>query len=171
MAGQLVQVATETVTSAVASVTLTGIDSDDVYMVALNNVTPATDNRNLLIRVTESGTPNTTANYDESAKFLDSTTTFGTQSNVNQAQWTNSLAIGNSTSEQTNGILYLYNFNNASEYSFYTKENTSLTFLAGNTGYQGGGVFTSTSSCNGLQFLFSSSSNIASGTFTLYRVV
>ena len=109
MAGQLVQVATETVTSAVASVTLTGIDSDDVYMVALNNVTPATDNRNLLIRVTESGTPNTTANYDESAKFLDSTTTFGTQSNVNQAQWTNSLAIGNSTSDQTNGILYLYN--------------------------------------------------------------
>ena len=31
MAGKLVQVATETVTSAVASVTLTGIDSDDVY--------------------------------------------------------------------------------------------------------------------------------------------
>ena len=30
----LVQVATNTVTSAVASVTLTGIDSDDVYMVA-----------------------------------------------------------------------------------------------------------------------------------------
>ena len=36
--GKLVQVATETVTSAVASVTLTGIDSDDVYMVAFNNV-------------------------------------------------------------------------------------------------------------------------------------
>ena len=35
----LVQVATNTVTSAVASVTLTGIDSDDVYMVAVNNVT------------------------------------------------------------------------------------------------------------------------------------
>ena len=34
MAGKLVQVATETVTSAVASVTLTGIDSDDVYMIA-----------------------------------------------------------------------------------------------------------------------------------------
>ena len=38
--GKLVQVATETVTSAVASVTLTGIDSDDVYMLAINNVTP-----------------------------------------------------------------------------------------------------------------------------------
>ena len=170
MAGQLIQVATETVTSAVASVTLTGIDSDDVYMVALNNVAPATDNTNLLIRVTESGTPNTTANYDEAAKFLDSTTTFGNQANTNQTYWFNSLAIGNSTSEQTNSILYLYNFNNSSEYSFYTKENTSLTYLAGNTGYQGGGVFTSSSSCNGVQFFFSSG-NISSGTFTLYRVV
>ena len=32
----LLQVATNTVSSAVASVTLTGIDSDDVYMVALS---------------------------------------------------------------------------------------------------------------------------------------
>ena len=35
----LVQVATNTVTSAVASVTLTGIDSDDVYMVAVSGAT------------------------------------------------------------------------------------------------------------------------------------
>ena len=32
MAGKLVQVATSTVTSAVATITLTGIDSDDVYL-------------------------------------------------------------------------------------------------------------------------------------------
>ena len=36
MAGNLVQVDTETVTSAVSSVTLTTINTDDVYMVALN---------------------------------------------------------------------------------------------------------------------------------------
>jgi len=35
----LVQVATKTVTSAVATVTLTGIDSDDAYMVAFSNFT------------------------------------------------------------------------------------------------------------------------------------
>ena len=33
----LLQVSTNTVTSEVATVTLTGIDSDDVYMVAYNN--------------------------------------------------------------------------------------------------------------------------------------
>ena len=168
MAGSLIKIAETTVSSAVASVTLTGIDSTyDVYMVRFNNVAPVTDNVNLLIRVTVSGVADTTANYDEAAKFLDSTTSFGTQSNTNQTYWFNSLAIGNSTSEQTNSILYLFNFNNSSEYSFYTKENTSLTYLAGNTGYQGGGVHTVAQSCDGLQFFFSSG-NIASGTFTLY---
>ena len=58
MAGQLVQVATNTVTSAVASVTLTGIDSDDVYMVAFlgtrssvaNNITTKEYNHILFCR-------------------------------------------------------------------------------------------------------------------------
>ena len=62
MAGKLVQVATETVTSAVASVTLTGIDSDDVYMVAFNNVTRDSGSGHILLRVTVSGTADTTAN-------------------------------------------------------------------------------------------------------------
>ena len=66
----LVQVATNTVTSAVASVTLTGIDSSDVYMVAYNNVVPATDSNYLYARFTESGTPNSTSNYDLADKDL-----------------------------------------------------------------------------------------------------
>ena len=49
MAGKLVQVATNTVTSAVASVTLTGIDSDNPYMVAMFNVAPAGDNKDLYL--------------------------------------------------------------------------------------------------------------------------
>tara|TARA_R100000231_G_C5319461_1_gene162977 strand:- start:335 stop:463 length:129 start_codon:yes stop_codon:yes gene_type:complete len=39
----LVQVSTNTVSSAVASVTLTGINSDDVYMLTINNFVPSTD--------------------------------------------------------------------------------------------------------------------------------
>ena len=78
--GKLVQVATNTVTSAVASVTLTGIDSDDVYMVALNNIIPVTAG-SFYSRVTASGTPQTTANYDYASKLLRSDTTFGSFSN------------------------------------------------------------------------------------------
>ena len=63
----LVQVATTTVTSAVASVTLTGIDSDDVYMVALNNITLNTSGSGFYVRVTTSGTADSDSEYDPSS--------------------------------------------------------------------------------------------------------
>ena len=53
----LVQVSTNTVSSAVASVTLTGINSDDVYMLTINNFVPSTDAQDIKIRVVESGSP------------------------------------------------------------------------------------------------------------------
>ena len=76
MAGQLVQVATNTVTSAVSSVSLVGIDSDDVYMLAFNQVIGSSGNNNLEMRFTESGTANTTSNYDFAHKKLDATGSF-----------------------------------------------------------------------------------------------
>ena len=169
MAGQLVQVATNTVSSAVASVTLTGIDSDDVYMVAINKVSPVDSGVNLYVRVTESSTANTTANYDKANKRLRTDTSFSNDfaTNQNYINFQTSLA---SLPYQENAILYLYNFNNASEYSFLTIENVawyrSLNFL---DGLQGGAVFTSASACDGIHFSMSSG-NIDSGTFTLYKV-
>ena len=70
MPGKLIQVATSTVTSATPSVTLTGINTDDVYMVTLNNVQGDTDVKNLQVQVTASGTAQTTANYDFAKKTL-----------------------------------------------------------------------------------------------------
>ena len=171
MAGQLIQVATETVTSAVASVTLTGIDSDDVYMVAISNYLNSTI-AGQRFRVTVSGTPDTTSNYDFASKRLRTDTTFDnpTLTNGNEGQYSGLLV---STSPNAgNHILYLYNWNNSSEYSFWTMETTGFydsptSFLAG---HQGGGVHTVAQSCDGIQF-FSSSGNITGGTFTLYKVV
>jgi len=174
MAGQLIQVETSTVTVATPSVTLTGIDSDDVYMVTVANAQPQNDNQLFIGRVTKdvagTPTPQTTANYDEAKKFLDSTTTFGNQANTNTTYWTNHLAIGNATSESANGIYYLYNFNSSSEYSFITVEASDIAFTGFNVGYQGGGVYTVAESHNGLTMLFGTG-NIVGGTFTLYKVV
>jgi len=119
MAGQLIQVNTATVTVATPSVTLTGIDSDDVYMVAVNNSTSSVDVCNYNIRFTTSGTPDTTSNYDFARFGLDASATFEKTGIQNSAQPT----LGNGgtgTSEQMNWIIYLFNFNNASEYSFMT---------------------------------------------------
>ena len=169
MAGQLVQVATNTVTSAVASVTLTGIDSDDVYMLTCNNVNPSTDGGVFYMRVTESGTPNTSSNYDNAFKAFRADASFGNGYNTNTTIW--SAAQIDSTTGSYNAIYHLYNFNNSSEYSFQTKEESFVLQTSGYLfGYQGGGVFTSTSACDGVQ-LFFHTGNIASGTFTLYKVV
>ena len=56
MAGSLVKIDEEIVSSAVASVTLTGIDSTyDVYMVRVSNLVPATDDARTQVRTTTSG--------------------------------------------------------------------------------------------------------------------
>jgi len=172
MAGQLIQVATETVTSAVASVTLTGIDSDDVYMVAINNIKMASD-KVVYFRFTESGTPNTTTNYDRAHKLLYSVKAFGNVSATNQ-----NLAYFDASRLESggghNGIIYIYNANNSSEYTFYTHE-ISAELESGQgggvTGAQGGGVFTVTSAVDGIEFTLESATNFTSGTFTLYKVV
>ena len=114
----LVQVDTETVTSAVSFVNLTGIDDDSVYMIAYNNFVPVTNGQNIKMRVTESGTANTTANYDVAQKRLFANTGFLNSSATNETSYLGFEATGNGTGKNGNGIMYLYNFNNSSEFSF-----------------------------------------------------
>jgi hypothetical protein len=167
MAGSLIKINEAIVTTATPSVTLTGIDSTyDVYMVRYNNVLPVNDNVLLSNRVTVSGTADTTANYDYAYKLLQANTTF---SNVSATNDTDNVLGTNGTggNESTNGIMYLFNFNNASEYSFGTVENTLREADTNLRGIQGGYVHTVAQACDGIQFFYASG-NIASGTFTLY---
>ena len=167
MAGSLIKIDEEIVTSAVASVSLVGIDSTyDVYMVKYNNMQNDTDAQQFRIRVTKSGTADTTANYDWAFKKLDATTTFGNRTGTNQTYWETE-QLGTSTQEQNNGVLYLFNFNNASEYSFITVEESTFNTAQQLTGRQGGAVHTVASASDGIQFLMQGG-NIDGGTFTLY---
>ena len=167
--GKLVQVATNTVSSAVAQVDLVGTTTDDVYVIFANNVTPSSDSQNFRFRVLESGTANTTSNYDYAHKFLTAGGSFGNFSDTNQTS-IRFVSTGTATGEQTNQIVYIYNANNSSEYTFFTQEQSQLNEASVLTGVQGGGVFTSSSQVNGIR-LFFESGNIASGTFTLYKVL
>ena len=168
MAGSLIKIAETTVSSAVANVTLTGIDSTyDVYMVKLNNFKGSSDNNNLELTLTESGTPNTTSNYDYAYKKLDATTTYANQSNTNQSNFDLEIQVGNDTGEQSNGILYIFNAHNSAEYTFITIETSYLNPFVGLNGTQGGGAFTVASAVDGVNIFFSSG-NIASGTIKLY---
>ena len=171
MAGSLIKIAETTVSSPVASVTLTGIDSTyDVYMVRFDNVIGSSGNNNLEVRVTESGTPNTTSNYDFAHKELDATATFTNRSATNSDHFQVNIQVGNDSSfnEQSNGILYIFDANNSGEYTFLTYETVFLNPFSGELlGSKGGGVFTSTSTVNGINIFFSSG-NIDNGNFVLY---
>ena len=168
MAGSLIKIDEEIVSSAVASVTLGGSDWDNsyaVYMVKMNNVTRDSGNGHILLRVTASGTPDTSANYDRARKQLRADTTFGNSTATNETFTYVGQSIAPTTNYETNIIMYLYNFNNSNEYCFGTIEESAYRgFLIAN---QGGWVHTVAQSCDGVQF-FSESGNIASGTFTLY---
>ncbi len=167
----LVQVATTTVTSATANVTLTGINSDDVYQLVLNNVAPASDNYYLRIRFTESGTANSTSNYDYAQMYMQAGGGFldlsGTNGDgVNITNHTN----GTGTSETTNGIFPIYNANNSSDYTFMTTESSNVDSSNDHYGTQGGLLFTVNSAVDGV-YLYYTTGNIASGTFSLFKVV
>ena len=169
MAGSLIKINEAIVTTAIPSVTLTGINSTyDVYMVKVNNVAPDGANRQLYMRVTKSGTADITANYDWAYKGLRTDTTFSNISNTNQTFWqTSNYANSTGTSQTMNGVFYLFNFANASEYSFVTNETANLTGANLLIGAQGGGVHTVASASDGINFYYSAD-NINSGVFTLY---
>jgi len=169
MAGSLIKIDEEIVTSAVGSVTLGGTDWDssyDVYMVKINNVIFSVDGVTFSMRLLTSSTPDISSNYDLAQKTLRSLEVFGNEAQTNQDKISLG-SIGNATGEQTNGIYYLFNFNNASEYSFGTKENAYINAGGDLKSENGGFVLTVAQANNGVQFIVSSG-NINQGTFTLY---
>jgi len=168
MAGSLIKIDEEIVSSAVASVTLTGIDSTyDVYMVKVNNVAVDTDTARFQFRVTTSGSPQTDANYDRATKLLRPDTTFGNVYDVDQTNFDIVGTMGTATGEQSNLVIYCFNFNNASEYSFGTIETVDFNSVPHLQGQQGGFVKTTAETNDGLHF-YVTTGNIDTGTFTLY---
>ena len=171
MAGKLVQVATSTVSSAVASVTLTGIDSNNVHLVTFTNVIGSYEPTNLSYRFTESGTANSTSNYDYAFKELFANATFNNRYGENINRAIPNQGSGSTALEHQQGIIYIFNANNSSENTHSTYETTFRNAYGGALqGAQGGAVFTVDSAVDGISF-FHDIGNITSGTFTLYKVI
>tara|TARA_B100000035_G_C21033262_1_gene569503 strand:- start:2114 stop:2620 length:507 start_codon:yes stop_codon:yes gene_type:complete len=166
----LIQVNRVTLSSQATTMDITGIDSDDVYLLTLNNIIAQTSNARLELRVLESGTANTTANYDKADKFISSG---GTSNNSATNQTTINIFGNQSSSNYGCGLIYIYNAYNSNEYTFFTFEQTAWDVGSVAGGRQGSGVFTSASQVNGVRILFGTeTSDILSGaTMTLYKVV
>ena len=170
MAGSLIKIQETTVSSTTASVSLVGIDSTyDVYKVVISDIQPTTDNRNLLYRVTKSGSSQSDSEYDNAGKSLRTASSFFNSSGNNATSVSFAFSLGNNTGEKANAVLYLFNFANASEYSYATVESNFLDVTPELLGYQGGVVHTVASASDGVNFTLASSDNFANGsTFVLY---
>jgi len=169
MAGSLIKINEEIVSSAVASVTLTGIDGTyDVYMVTVMGA-EMSSLVDIPFRFTVSGTADSSSNYDYASKRLVASTSFANISATNQAQMDMSVAVSGSN-DLAMYMIYIYNANNSSEYTFCTFESVSTSDgIAKLQGDMGGGVLTVAQATDGIQFFDNGgSANITSGTFTLY---
>ena len=175
MAGKLVQVATNTVSSSsVTQVQLTGIADDSVYMVTINNMTTDYDNADIYLNYIKASdsSVDTTANYSSANKGLYTTSTFQNNTQSGQNNLKIMYARGNQSTEKSNAIIYLYNTFSSSEYSFSTYECNGFNFNAQFYGEQGGGVHTVQQSNLGVAFSGQGTGNFSIGSqFTLYRVV
>ena len=172
MAGSLVLIQDTTTSSAVSSVTLTGIDSTyDVYKVIYNNVQPDTDAQKLAIRFTVSGTPDTSSNYDRAHVVFNSDSSFTDQSATNNSSINTLDQGGTGTQETLQGINYLFNFSNSSEFSFITYEGSAVSSAAKLNARQGGGVLTEQQANDGIQYFFASGNINTGANFKLYGIV
>jgi len=172
MAGSLIKIDEEIVTSAVASVTLTGIDSTyDVYQVIGSNIRPSAAQL-LQMRVTKSSSADSTSNYDSAYKQMYTGGSYVNESYTNQDKFNFPSTYEETTAQgRGNGlIMYLFNFNNANEYSFFTLEQSYQHAAGSLGGNQGGGVHTVASASDGVQFYWTSSDDFEEATFTLYAL-
>ena len=154
------------------TVTLTGINTDDVYMLIGNNLSVGSAGGVCDIYATTGGSQDTTTNNEVAWMDLNSTASFQKFGNkTGQNMWRVSDGMG-VLPTSANFIMYLYNFYSSSEYSHISMEVTSWngTKLRG---YQQGGVKTETTAHDGVYISTNQSGGggfQAGSQFTLYKV-
>jgi hypothetical protein len=160
-----------TISASTSDQSITGIDSTyDVYLLTIDNLKNDTDSRILRGRVTTGGTAVTTSTYYyASYQFVSNSTGYSLLGNTVQNYGQLGVSIGNATNETVEASFWLFNFNDASQYSMLTNE--VITRYAAATdriyGFQGGFMERTAQACDGVNISFDVG-NLTSGHFVLY---
>lgn len=163
----LIKLDEETISSSVSSVTLGAsdwVDTYNVYKVIVSGVKTSGSNT-MDIQFLSSGTANTSTNYSNSGINFWAGGSFANNSAVDNTDIAYGNTIATGTGNQHNCHIYLFNFNNASEYSFITYEEAARNNAL--VGRQGGGVLKVSQANNGVLFKFGTGT-MSTGKFTLY---
>lgn len=179
MQGKLVQVNHLLVTTGneVTSLSFTNINTTDVYVLYLNNVTVGGAGGVCDMSLTKSGTKDTT--NDVNIAWVDINYSqgtyqrFGNTANQSLFRFTDGMGTGNSGGT-LNAICYLYNWTKTDDYKFITMEVSSTTSANVLRGYQQGGVKKTLDACDGI---YIETNQTAGGgfqdgsEFTLYKLL
>jgi len=148
---------------------VTGIDSDDVYLLVLKLIQTENGNETINMRVTKSGDADSTSNYDRAYKVI--TSASGSNNVYENGTGGRIMENVNNANGGGQGLFYLYNFNSSDEYSYWTIENV-CTVSNQSAGQAGGGSHTVASASDGIEVYGSSSGTFISGASAiLYKVV
>jgi hypothetical protein len=175
MASSLIKVNQTDITSTVSTAIIDGIDSTyDVYLVVAKNIHITVDTAYLQWRVVAdvAGVPTVraVAEYDYGNALLRTWGSHSQYGNTGQTRkyWASAQPLGNSTGEKQSAMLWLYNFANASEYSYVSVEeliySSTYSSIAGD---QGGFVYTVAEALTGIAVVGDATSMDA-GTLVLY---
>ena len=162
---KLVQVAKTTVTTGDSTIAINGIDSDDVYLLVGTDIISTQSNCELFIRVNASSSAQTTSNYDYGNRVM-SSNNMGNRNGQNQ---TRGYVVDIVITNGLNFSSFLYNFNNASEYSYI--EHESVADVSNQKlGNFGGTVYTVAAAHNGVT-IHGHAGTFNSGNLYLYKVI
>lgn len=149
--------------------TVTGIDSDDVYLLLLYLIQTQNSNETINLRVTQSGTENSTSIFDRAASYISDQQSHGTRYYENGTATRIFENVQNANGGGA-GMYYLYNFNDSDKYSYMTVEYVAHVSNQ-NASYRGGAVHTQAAAADGVKVYGASGGTFIEGaTALLYKV-
>ena len=167
-----VKIATATVSSAVSSIDLTGMDSTyQNYMVEIDNVVNATDNVQLRFRFIQGGSTISSSIYDTQIQRIaiaEGNTFLNKSENGSYLMLSQGTDANNDP--QLNGRMFIYNAPTTDTHTSYNSDISHIHY--DNHDHQrnlGHGVIENNTASTGMTFFFSSG-NITAGTFRLYGI-
>ncbi len=165
MSGSLIKINQTIASGNPSTLTVTGITTDyNVYMVDVVNLVPNASGR-VEWRITKGGSIQTDSEYDNARLDMPTTSSFQNNENTDDSKVTNATV---DASGSWNAKFYLFNFTNASEYSFGTFEHNAYVDSPQVFGGAGGFVHTVESASDGLSFHWGDSRTFTNGELHLY---
>ena len=172
MAGNLEFIKSAELTSSASSLSVTDCFSADydVYYISIVKAKVETSDKQLQMRLINSGGVVSTSNYDEATLQMQSNTAFVEKRNTNTSRIAETLELDASLDIGTGFGMYVFNPYDSSSYTFTKHQSSSWSLLPNLYGYKGIGVYKVAEQITGIHFLVVGGVNLTELIINVYGV-